>query len=555
MSAPAGNGSTPPKGPLQEIIQPFIDLIHAPRALWGINLAYVIEGMVYFGMVNYLAMYFNDYVGLNDVWAGWMVMELTAGITIAMFFLGTVADRKGVRFALILAFVLMLVGRGIVSTAPLADSGYTSVPENKAGRNDPVFLLTDAKPAPPLFDEPADASASAQESPAEPMSSEAAAESDKETERPSPGLGSLAHILAAIGILVIVTGYGMYQPAAYAGVRQFTSEKTAAMGFAMLYALMNLGGWLPTAAFMLRNNEYELFGRKLTGAGFGILGTYWVYAACTVVALVATYFILSRRTVENAIATAKEQRRREKAAKADAAAKTADPLLNTQTMRPASKKDGEFWLWSYLKNHPLADGKFAFFIFCLIPVQTLFAHNWLTLPMYVERAYRESWPWISKNFEPAVNFNPLLIFIMVPIVTALTQRAKVYKMMIIGTFVMAAPTFLLAIGPYWWTLGAFLIIMTLGEAMWQPRFLQYAAEIAPEGRTGEYMGVAQLPWFLTKMLVPIYSGWFLQNYCPQAGLQNTRDMWFIYGCIALSSSVMLILARNWVGKDFKTKAA
>ena len=42
--------------------------------------------------------------------------------------------------------------------------------------------------------------------------------------------------------------------------------------------------------------------------------------------------------------------------------------------------------------------------------------------------------------------------------------------------------------------------MTIGEAMWQPRFLQYAAEIAPEGRTGAYMGVAQFPWFLTKMI-------------------------------------------------------
>ena len=38
--------SDKPKSPLGEIIQPFIDLAHAPRALWGINLAYVLEGMV-----------------------------------------------------------------------------------------------------------------------------------------------------------------------------------------------------------------------------------------------------------------------------------------------------------------------------------------------------------------------------------------------------------------------------------------------------------------------------------------------------------------------------
>jgi hypothetical protein len=90
--------------------------------------------------------------------------------------------------------------------------------------------------------------------------------------------------------------------------------------------------------------------------------------------------------------------------------------------------------------------------------------------------------------------------------------------------------------------------------MWQPRFLQYAAEIAPEGRTGVYMGVAQLPWFLTKMVVPIYAGVFLQRYCPMEGTINTEPMWLIYALIAMSSTVMLILARGWVGKDFKTKS-
>ena len=60
------------------------------------------------------------------------------------------------------------------------------------------------------------------------------------------GLWSPVHLVAMVGIFFIVIGYGMYQPAAYAAVRQFTTPKTAAMGYAMLYALMNLGGWLPS---------------------------------------------------------------------------------------------------------------------------------------------------------------------------------------------------------------------------------------------------------------------------------------------------------------------
>jgi hypothetical protein len=31
-------------------------------------------------------------------------------------------------------------------------------------------------------------------------------------------------------------------------------------------------------------------------------------------------------------------------------------------------------------------------------------------------------------------------------------------------------------------------------------------------------------------------------------------MWFIFGCIAITSTVLLRLARPWIGKDFKTKA-
>jgi hypothetical protein len=69
------------------------------------------------------------------------------------------------------------------------------------------------------------------------------------------------------------------------------------------------------------------------------------------------------------------------------------------------------------------------------------------------------------------------------------------------------------------------------------------------------MGVAQLPWFLTKVLVPLlYSGRMMDQFCPAEGPKNTESMWFIFGCIAIMSTVFLVLAKGWVGKDFKTKA-
>lgn len=455
------------RSPLREIAQPFIDLLRAPRALWGVNLNYGLEGFVYFGMVIYLAMYFNQYVGLDDQRAGWMVGALTSGITISMFFFGGRADRWGVRRALLVALVLMFAGRALLSLAPAL---------GLAG-------------------------------------------------------GAILSPLSAVSlaaILLVVLGYGMYQPAAYAAARQFTTPAQAGMAYAMLYAVMNLGGWLPSFMSPIRER-------------FGIRGAYVFYTGTTAVGLVLLALILTRATVEKAAAAAK--------AGSDAEPKAAEP-----PSRPATS-----WIeraWGWLRNHPLADPKFSFFIFALIPVQTLFAHNWLTLPQYVSRAFAGSW--VGARFETATNLNSLLIFVLCPIVAALAARARVYDQMILGTAVMAAPTFLLALGPSVWGLFAYVVLMTIGEAMWQPRFLQYAAEIAPEGRTGAYMGVAQFPWFLTKMIVPAYSGWFLARYCPDpsSGLpMQTERMWLVYAVIAMGSSAMLLLARGWLGKDFKSKSS
>lgn len=440
----------------KEITQPFIDLIHAPRALWGINVSYFLEGLTYFGVVSLLAIYFNEHVGLNDIHAGQMVGVLTAGITLSMLFLGATVDVIGPRKALLIALCCMLIGR--------------------------VFLTL----APSLFH--------------------------------STGLWSSTHLVAMAGILGIILGYGIYQPACYAAVKYFSPEKEAAMGYAMLYALMNLGGFLPGLISPPVRHSY------------GILGVFWVYVIFTVIGIIAVAVLLTR----SAVSTALEK---------------SGWKANQQKEKKSLREEVQF----YLKNFPIRDTRFLFFIFILIPVQTLFAHNWLTLPMYFNRAFTGV---VSENFEFFVNFNPILIFILAPIVAAITMKRDTYDMMILGTFVMATPTFFLALGPSIYTVFAYLIIMTIGEAIWQPRFLQWVAEIAPENMTGIYMGIGQFPWFLTKVITSLYSGWFLMKFCPAntpPDQMNTETMWLIYGLIAIISPIALLIARSWMKKGFKVR--
>jgi dipeptide/tripeptide permease len=79
------------------------------------------------------------------------------------------------------------------------------------------------------------------------------------------GLWGSAHLLTLLGILGIIIGLGIYQPACYTAIKKFTTKENAAMGYAMLYALMNLGGFLPgIISPPIRHS-------------FGILGVFCVY--------------------------------------------------------------------------------------------------------------------------------------------------------------------------------------------------------------------------------------------------------------------------------------
>ncbi len=443
---------------IMELTQPFVDLAHTSRALLGLNLSYVLEGLTYFGVVGLLAIFFNDFISLDDIDAGRMVGVLTAGITIAMLFLGATVDWIGLRKSLLIALSLMLVGRILLTVSP---------------------------------------------------------------EIGIPGLWNSAHLVAMLGIFGIILGYGIYQPACYAGVKELTDEKTSAMGYAMLYALMNLGGFLP-----------GIISPPVRKA-FNITGVFWVYAILTVVGIGVVYFIITKKAIAKAKSDLSESSEKEE---------------EVDEMAEMSAKEK---LVYYIKNFPLKDLRFLYFVFILIFVQTLFAHNWLTIPQYTSRAFEG---FVGDNFEFFVNLNPILIFILTPMVTALTSKKDTYNMMILGTTVMAAPTFILALGPSFTTLIAYLVIMTIGEAMWQPRFLQWVAEIAPKNMTGIYMGIGQFPWFLTKVITSLYSGWFLMKYCPSdtpVSDLNTETMWLIYGMIAMISPIGLILAKKWMQKGFK----
>jgi MFS family permease len=337
------------------------------------------------------------------------------------------------------------------------------------------------------------------------------------------------------GLLLAAAGNGFMQPASYAGVRKFSDKETATMGYGLLYAGMNLGiVFIGFASSRIRSG-LDL-GGNFKFEGFGIEGVMWFCVLVNVLMLLGLLFFF----------TSKVEKESEQAGLEDGA--TGSSETNTPaTGNPLERAIG------WLKTSPLSNARFMFFIFALMPVQTLFAYQFLVMPQYVTRAFSEV---VANNMEMIVNVsNPLIIVLGVPVITALTRKVPVYRMMIIGSLVSALPTFFFLLGPNFWFLMAYLVLFSIGEALWQPRFLQYAAELAPEGQTGAYIAFANLPWFMIKFIAGWYTGRMMDIYCPAEGPLNTETMWLIYGLIAMISPVALVLAGKWVRKGLRQESA
>ena len=219
---------------LRELGTTLVAFIKAPKALWGVNIPYVIEGLVYFGILTILGKYCSENVALSDLHAGWVYSVVTAGITFAMLFLGGVCDKIGVPRTLTIAFFMFVVGRGLVALSGTMDLGR--------------------------------------------------------------GLGSPMFLVMALGLATYVVAYGLYQPAAYAGVKRYTNPKTAAMGYAVVYGLMNLGAFFSVFVSPIVRHRFEgVFPPN------GLTAVFWTYTALCAIALVITLMVLTRKTDAEAV--------------------------------------------------------------------------------------------------------------------------------------------------------------------------------------------------------------------------------------------------------------
>ncbi len=335
----------------------------------------------------------------------------------------------------------------------------------------------------------------------------------------------ISNITAWVGLFAMAIGTGVLQPALYAGIKEYSDPRTATIGFGLLYSIMNLGIVAETfvSPFIRSDATFLNIGiMEIVGLGWGIDGVYWVVVFITAVLLLIHLSMFTKKVELN-----------DRYVKAEDEKKTPQNLTFMERM----------------KELPFLDPHFMFFIFVLLPVRTIFAHDFLTMPDYIFREFPAE---VSAKFEWIHGLNPLIIVIFVPTIAALTRKKKIIDMMIIGTLITASIPFILVPGPKLWTLLTYVVIYSFGEAVWSSRFLEYVANLAPPGRVGAYMGLAGIPWVMAKFTTGFYSGFVLEKFVPENGPHDSGTLWLTYACIALMSPIGLLLAKRWIEKGRHT---
>ncbi len=291
---------------------------------------------------------------------------------------------------------------------------------------------------------------------------------------------------ALLALTVMATGTGIFQPCVYAAVKEYTRSDQATAGYSWLYAIMNLGSVL-----------WFLLSPRVRGWG-DIEGVYTVLTLLTWANWGSQWL-----------------------------------LFRQDGRREAAVDTGGPGLWSR---------RFLVFIWLLVPVRSLVAHLNYTLPSAVFRSY----PWFADRLEYCFSLNNFLLFVGTPLLTYLTLRFELLGLMIVGSLVSCLSLGFLILPPETVWLLAFVVVFSLGEAVWQSRLFEFVAHQAPPGRVGAAMSFANFPWFVAKTAAGTYSGWMLQRFIPAQGAQRPDLLWGTYLLLSLLTPLSLFLLRGWL---------
>lgn len=178
------------------------------------------------------------------------------------------------------------------------------------------------------------------------------------------------------------------------------------------------------------------------------------------------------------------------------------------------------------------------FVVVLTNVRSLFYHLNITFPKYSSRAYNSGFP-----YGVVTSLNPAIIIPLSIVLSAAMARADAVKCIIAGSFVCAVSPVLMALAnrPVFSVL--FVVLFSVGEAVWSPLTTTYMLNMSPDNMVGMFSTLATIPNCGSKIPTGLLSGFLLDRLCSgKPGTTcNGRVLWLIVSALALTSPLLLLV--------------
>ena len=468
----------------------------SPREIWILFLAKLIEYAAYGASNMAFVLYLSSDCGLGDISAGSYIGTWSMFMTLSSIFVGSIVDAIGIKKTLLIGIGALLLGRMVM---PFTNH---------------LFFVS-------LF-----------------------------------------------SFIPIAIGNALLGPVLSVGIKKYTTGASTALGFGLFYTMMNVGFALGGYIFdKVRQILGEHTMNVIPYTNFELSTYQFIFLVSFILTIPSLLLVLFIREGINL----KEDGEYELQS---TTTKTNFTFSNIVDSIKESSRD----TFSIMKSVFLEKSfwVYLFMLGILVFIKLVFYHFHYTFPKYGIRVLGEG----AKVGNLYGIMNPVIIIFLVPLIAHFTKNVKSYSMLLVGTSISALSIFLCAVpGDFWipllntsisnfllvdWLdlkpnqqnpllfgILSFVILFSIGEAIWSPRLLQLAAEIAPKNREGTYIALSYLPYFLAKMIAGPLSGWLLATYTPpdQSFYPLHYMVWIWIGGMSVLSPLGLVIFRGFYVRD------
>ena len=502
---------SPPPSRAAALLKKFTVLRSAPRELWIIYGAYVLENLAYkCGAAGVLTLWLSYDLGFTDVKAGTWIATWSAIMTLITVLVGSLTDAIGIRRTFLLGFAISLIARSVMV---LTVNRWLVLPFGLYLQAVGIALMV-----PVMIAAVKKFSNAAQRSVAFSL------------------YYALMNLGFACGDGIFDRVRGTERPGTW--VISLFGHRFGSIDFSWLpLGLGELGHWtLPVLGVELSSYRALIFlGAMFTVPGFLLV---WFFLRDGVEMTESGVTITPRKSTERA------------------GASWAVSLW--ASCKETAVKTGS--IFAGLWQQP-AFYRFLIFMTLVVGVRMIFFQLTYLFPKYGIRELGPGAPFAHISGM----LNSVLILVLVPICGVLTQKVTAYRMVTVGSLISALSVFFIALPPRWFqaladgwlgdvivhqwlgvagavnplyiSIFLFIVFLSIGEALWSPRLYEYSAAIAPHGQEASYMSLSMLPYFGAKLVAGALSGWLLQEFCPETGPRHSEVMWMVVGGMALITPV------------------